>query len=455
MKKWISSFISIAIFIGILCAVVFVYNKYYFNDFSKAHRMAGKTSFYRDSSVRYDKDSSYCIENKEFNDALFFKEIHVEKDTPYKITCMVKTENVESDNPETAGACISLMDSPDQSMPIQGTNDWQKVDLLVDSKNAESIKICFRLGGYDGVSKGKVWFSDIHVEQGYKDVSKDWNVACFLINNVETVLNGKQYIYSLTTEDKRLLKDNMKRFANTCKDFSEGLMTVSYDVIEIDEPLTNFSYDEENYYYAMPSDVKPLIDRYVKENEYDHIFIGIRMGNQAGGIPVNEWIGLGSMRYDSIGFSNIRMPNDLQHSTMYKYDIRNDIFPEEVFVHEFLHSLERNLQERNFVFPALHDNEKFGYKSQSKTGLKDWYKAYMQCDISSNVGKTGLDTVAYTTKPVQLSDFNSGKEIEFEMKPHNFIDAILQLFNNLKNIVGDKESSAGMLHANYVTVTSD
>ncbi len=29
---------------------------------------------------------------------------------------------------------------------------------------------------------------------------------------------------------------------------------------------------------------------------------------------------------------------------MYKYDIRNDIFPEEVFVHEFLHSLERNLK---------------------------------------------------------------------------------------------------------------
>lgn len=160
------------------------------------------------------------------------------------------------------------------------------------------------------------------------------------------------------------------------------------------------------------------------------------------------------MDYYGIGFSNIRLPNDSK-SYIYKYNSKINTFPEEVFLHEFLHSLERNLQERNFVFPALHDNEKFGYKSQSKTGLKDWYKAYMQCDISSNVGKTGLDTVAYTTKPVQLSDFNSGKEIEFEMKPHNFIDAILQLFNNLKNIVGDKESSAGMLHANYVTVTSD
>ena len=86
-----------------------------------------------------------------------------------------------------------------------------------------------------------------------------------------------------------------------------------------------------------------MVDSYVQENEYDHIFVGLRMGNTSTSIPVNEWIGLGSMRYDSIGFSDIRMPNDLQHSTMYKYDIRNDTFPEEVFVHEFLHSLERSL----------------------------------------------------------------------------------------------------------------
>ena len=73
------------------------------------------------------------------------------------------------------------------------------------------------------------------------------------------------------------------------------------------------------------------------------------MGDTLSSIPVNEWIGLGSMRYDSIGFSNIRMPNDLRNSTMYKYNIKNDTFPEEVFVHEFLHSLERNLTEKGYT----------------------------------------------------------------------------------------------------------
>lgn len=455
MKKIISSIIFICLLATILGLVVFIYNRYYFNDFSKAHRIAGKTSFYRDSKVTYNKERSYCIESMDYNDVLFFKKIDVEKDTPYKITCMIKTEEVESESAETSGACISLMDTPDQTIPLQGTNDWQKVTLLVDSKNSESIKICFRLGGYEGLAKGKVWFSDIHVEKGYKDTSKDWNVACFLINNVDVNLNGKQYTYSLTREDKKLLNENMNRFSDTCKKFSEGLMTVSYDVIEIDKPLTSLSYDEENYYYAMPHDVEPLISEYVNQNDYDHIFIGIRMGNTSGGIPVNEWIGLGSMRYGAIGFSNIRMPNDLKHSTMYKYDIKNDIFPEEVFVHEFLHSLERNLQEREYVFPALHDNEKFGYKSQNKSGLKDWYKDYMKCNIESNLGKTGLDPIVYTTKPVQESDFSHSTEIEFEMKPHNFIDVIFQLVENFKNIVTNKKDNNDMSYSNYVTVTSD
>ena len=44
------------------------------------------------------------------------------------------------------------------------------------------------------------------------------------------------------------------------------------------------------------------------------------------------------MDYYGIGFSNIRLPNDSK-SYIYKYDSRINAFPEEVFLHEFLHSL--------------------------------------------------------------------------------------------------------------------
>lgn len=44
------------------------------------------------------------------------------------------------------------------------------------------------------------------------------------------------------------------------------------------------------------------------------------------------------MDYYGIGFSNIRLPNN-SGNYLYKYSETNK-FPEEVFVHEFLHSLE-------------------------------------------------------------------------------------------------------------------
>lgn len=454
MKKVISRIFSLIILIGLITALAYIYNKYYFNDFIKANENKGETSYYRDSSQKYNGLKSYCIENKDYNDALFFKKISVKKDTPYRITCMVKTENVESDKPETSGACISIMGTADQTIPIQGTTDWQKVTLLVDSKEQDTLDISFRLGGYDGYSKGKAWFSDIHVEEGVKDETSDWNVVCFLIDNIDVNVEGKQYTYSLTQEDKDLLKDNLKRFANTVESFSNNAMTVSYQTVEIKEPLTSLSYDQENYYYVAAKDVKPLIDDYVQRNEYDHIFIGIRMGDTLSSIPVNEWIGLGSMRYDSIGFSNIRMPNDLRNSTMYKYNIKNDTFPEEVFVHEFLHSLERNLTEKGYTFPALHDNEKFGYENQNKTGLKEWYRDYMRCNIDSNAGKTGLDQIVYKTKPIQLSDFKYAQEIKFENVPHNIIDIISQIISNFKQVMSSNSNSE-INETNYVTITTD
>lgn len=454
MKKVISRIFSLIILIGLITALVYIYNKYYFNDFIKANENKGETSYYRDSAQKYNGQKSYCIENKDYNDALFFKKISVKKDTPYRITCMVKTENVESDKPETSGACISIMGTADQTIPVQGTTDWQKITLLVDSKEQDTLDISFRLGGYDGYSKGKAWFSDIHVEEGIKDETSDWNIVCFLIDNIDVNVEGKHHTYSLTQEDKDLLKDNLKRFANTVESFSNNAMTVSYQTVEIKEPLTSLSYDQENYYYVAAKDVKPLIDDYVQKNEYDHIFIGIRMGDTLSSIPVNEWIGLGSMRYDSIGFSNIRMPNDLENSTMYKYNIKNDTFPEEVFVHEFLHSLERNLTEKGYTFPALHDNEKFGYENQNKTGLKDWYRDYMRCNIDSNVGKTGLDPIVYKTKPIQLSDFNYAQEIEFENVPHNIIDIVSQIISNFKQVMSSNSNSE-INETNYVTITTD
>lgn len=129
-----------------------------------------------------------------------------------------------------------------------------------------------------------------------------------------------------------------------------------------------------------------------------------------------------------IGYSNIRLPND-SSSYIYTYNSRINTFPEEVFVHEFLHSLERIMQERDYEIPQLHDYEKYGYEEERLIGLKNWYKDYMNCNIKTSNGTlTGLDEVIYTLTPPAESDFKHSIEVKFNEEPNNIIEEIKSLF---------------------------
>ena len=86
------------------------------------------------------------------------------------------------------------------------------------------------------------------------------------------------------------------------------------------------------------------------------------------------------MDYYEIGFSNIRLSNNLNSYT-YIYNDSINIFPEEVYIHEFLHALERNSKEYGYEVPALHDYEKYGYVNEGRAGLKNWYSDYMTKNI--------------------------------------------------------------------------
>ena len=95
------------------------------------------------------------------------------------------------------------------------------------------------------------------------------------------------------------------------------------------------------------------------------------------------------MDYYGIGYSNIRLPND-SNSYIYKYNSRINQFPEEVFLHEFLHSLERNAKEYGYDRPELHSYEQFGYKNEQLIGQKKWYTDYMNKTIKSTSGYIGF-----------------------------------------------------------------
>lgn len=140
------------------------------------------------------------------------------------------------------------------------------------------------------------------------------------------------------------------------------------------------------------------------------------------------------MDYYGIGFSNIRLPNSSK-SYIYKYNTRINTFPEEVFLHEFLHSLERTAQEYGYERPELHDYEQYGYKNEVLIGQKKWYTDYMNKNISTTSGKIGLPNEVYTLKPAKSSDFNYYYQIEEFKQPENIIEGIREFFNNIINKV--------------------
>ena len=142
------------------------------------------------------------------------------------------------------------------------------------------------------------------------------------------------------------------------------------------------------------------------------------------------------MKYKQIGFSNIRLPDD-RNSNIYNYS-SNNTFPQEVFLHEFLHTLERNEKENGNDIVALHDYSVLGYEVEPVEGLKDWYVDYMQNKI--NLGTNlGLSSFAYSSKPIHESNFEYSIELNDLREPQNLIEEIITIIDRIKNLFTSKE----------------
>lgn len=427
--------ISVIILIIILFKVYGIYKKTSFNDFIKTEYNSGITKFARDSEVKYSDIYSYKIESAELNDAAFYKKIDVNPNTVYKVSCMVKTKDVVTENKVSeSGAQISILDTVEKSKSIVGTQDWQKIELLFNSKNRTKVDIGFRLGGYEDNCKGTAWFSDFKIESGVEDTSNEWKFACFILENVDIKnVDGYNVTLNMSQQDITEMKNNMQRFKTACEELSGYKMKVNYDIIEIDTPLTTLSKDPESGYYVAPKDVMNIIDPYLEKTEYDHIFICVRLGDMVTQTEY-DWLGLGGMSYAGMGYSNIRLPNDNKSYT-YRYNALRNTFPEEVFLHEFLHTLERNQMSYGEDVPALHSYKEHGYKNEALIGQREWYRAYMQCNINSSNGKIGLKDFVYKSKPVHESDFNYSYNLskKYYIEPKNFIDDFKFILKRVKN----------------------
>lgn len=280
-KKRVSTivnFLSIAILIVILYNVYQYYKANDFNDFVRSEAKLYTSSFKRDSDIKFKDKASYKIESPEYNDAMFYKKVNVKKNSAYKVTCMVKTNNVEAKEGKSGvGAQISIEGTTERSIAISETQDWQQIEFIFNSKNREEVNLGFRLGGYLGEAKGEAWFSDFTIEEGTISSDNNWKFACFIFQTTDVNLNGNQIKLEVTQSDKRDINNTIKLFESSCKELSKGKMTAECDIYDLDTSLSKLSYDEEFGYYVAPEDIEEQIKDTIASNDYDHIFVIVRL----------------------------------------------------------------------------------------------------------------------------------------------------------------------------------
>ena len=275
-------------------ALVF-YRQNNFNEFIRSESTLHVSEFKRDNDEKYSNVPSYRITSSEWNDATFYKKIKLKENMPYKVSCMVKTDNIIPENNNGGiGAQISIIGTTEKSVAVTGTNEWQKIEMIFNSKNRTEIDIGFRLGGYLGKAKGKAWFSDFKIEEGTKNDSDNWKFACFIFENTDVKIDGKEVNVSVTNTDIEDVRDTIRRFQTTVKTLSQNKMTAECDAYIVQDPITKLTYDDEFGYFVAAEDIEDSIKDIVTKRDYDHIFAIIRLGNEqhADDIEINDWIGL-------------------------------------------------------------------------------------------------------------------------------------------------------------------
>ena len=251
-QKKVSYYSTLFIFCVILWFTYEHYQENNFNDFVRSESNLYCSEFVRDKEIKYSKKASYKIVSEDYNDAMFYKTIKVSKNQPYRVTCMVKTRNVEAqENISGIGAQISIEGTTERSVAVQSTTRWQKIELIFNSKNRETVNIGFRLGGYLGKAKGEAWFSDFTLEEGIQDNSNKWKFACFIFKTTDVNINGNQIKLQVTNRDIEDIKDTINRFERSAEVLSQGKMEAKVDVYELDTPLKKLSYDNKFRIYGI------------------------------------------------------------------------------------------------------------------------------------------------------------------------------------------------------------
>lgn len=125
-----------------------------------AYYKDGRSSFSEDSDA--ERGAVAKIVSLSENDARLCQSVKVRPDTVYRISCMVRTENVTGH----CGATVGVKDLAVSGTAVSGTSGWQTVELVgKTAPGQKTLSVTFGIGTYGSLGAGTAWFDDISIEQ--------------------------------------------------------------------------------------------------------------------------------------------------------------------------------------------------------------------------------------------------------------------------------------------------
>lgn len=123
------------------------------------------TDFILEESDVYKGNKSYSIINNKKNDAKIIQDITILEDGVYKISCIVKTENILQ---QSGSANITILQGNAiyTSKELMNTDSkWEIIEFQIKAKKGygKVFKVILRLGGQGVLNKGKAIFDDVSV----------------------------------------------------------------------------------------------------------------------------------------------------------------------------------------------------------------------------------------------------------------------------------------------------
>lgn len=204
-----------------------------------------------------------------------------------------------------------------------------------------------------------------------------WRIMWLIMPKVEAKLkDNSTFTINMTDNDINKVTEMASRFENNIEKASNNQVDISVDVFVSKQTVSSLTVFSGNSYYVSPKDIPD--DAKSASKEYDSVIATVRLSGESCTIS-NDWWGLGG-QIPSYTYCVVQMLPGYDLS-WYLEANDNVPYPEEVWVHEWVHCLDSFYNRLGYIMPD-ENSEKYGYKRDSKVGFNGYYKYYS--DIFNN-----------------------------------------------------------------------